>query len=73
MTKVARGNTRRIIMKVGEIQQLVGVARGAAWDDRNPDRMERLISALDRAHELCIDITGMYAPVDVDTMKEGKP
>lgn len=58
----AKGNTKIILGKVGEIQSLVGQAKGGYVNDLNPNRARDVIEALDKAFELCIEITGMYDP-----------
>jgi len=59
----ARGNTRKLLKMVDEIQGHVSVAKGLAWDDRSTDRMKPLQDELDKAFELCVEITSMYEPV----------
>lgn len=61
--KIAKGNTRKIVKLVGEIQTLVGIAKGTAMNDRNPNLMDDLLPALDKAFDLCLEITGMYEPI----------
>ncbi len=61
--KIARGNTRKIVKLVGEIQTLVGSAKGTVLNDRNPNMMDDLLPMLDRAFGLCLDVTGMYEPI----------
>lgn len=63
--KTARGNVRKILIKVGEIQSLVGAARGQALNDRDPYMMDKLIPSLEKAFELCLEIRGEYEPVRV--------
>lgn len=55
---IARGNTRVILEKVGEIQNLIGQA--AACID-NPNQYE-IRSILDKALNICMDIRDMYDP-----------
>lgn len=62
-SKIARGNTRKIILKVGKIQDLIGIANASVLNDRDPNRMDKIIPALECAFELCLSITAMYDPV----------
>lgn len=59
----ARGKTREILKLVGEIQNLVGSARMFHGDDKNPDGFALAQQQLEKAHDLCIKIRGMYDPV----------
>lgn len=61
---VARGKTREILRKVGEIQNLAGKAEMNHHNDK--DQMSHVVvtNSLKRIQELCIDITSFYAPID---------
>lgn len=61
--KIAKGNTRKIVKLVGEIQSLVGRSKGTVLNDRNPNMMDDLLPMLDKAFDLCLEITGMYEPI----------
>lgn len=61
--KIARGNTRKIVKLVGEIQNLVGGAKGTVLNDRNPFMMDDLLPMLDKAFDLCLEVTGMYEQI----------
>ena len=63
--KRARGNARKIIVLVGDIQDLIGEAQGAYLNDRAPDRAAKVLNALETAFGKCLEITGMYEPVEV--------
>lgn len=55
MEKLPKRKTRKQIMKALEnIQMLVGRAKGIAWNDRDPNRMQNLQDALDEAFNLCL-------------------
>jgi hypothetical protein len=58
--KKARGNTRIILEKVGEIQQLVGRVKGDMMNDRNAFAIDRAMEDIQTAFDLCLEITGMY-------------
>lgn len=64
----ATGKIRQIVKRVGQIQNLVGKARGAYWNDRQADRAEAVITPLEEAFKLCLEITGEYDPIP-----EGEP
>lgn len=59
----AIGNTKKILLLVGQIQDRIGKAQVVATDDRDPQRMTKLLTALSGAFDICIEITGMYDPV----------
>lgn len=56
----ARGKTKEILKKVGEIQLLVGEA------NMRVDTLSQfeIRDLLEKAHEKCIEIRNMYEPVD---------
>ena len=62
--KRARGNARKIIVLVGDIQDLIGEAQGAYLNDRASDRAAKVLNALETAFGKCLEITGMYEPVE---------
>lgn len=54
--RVLRRPTRGELLRVvGELQTLVGMAKGAYENDRDPNREHSVRSPLDRAFELCIE------------------
>jgi hypothetical protein len=59
----ARGNTRTIIKKVGEIQNLVGEAKGLHLDDKDQAAFALAQKKLDEAFNICLEITSLYDPV----------
>jgi hypothetical protein len=61
--KKARGNTRIILEKVGEIQQLVGSVKSDMLNDRNPYAIDRAMDDIEKAFQICLEITGMYDQV----------
>ena len=64
MNKIPRGNSRKLILCLGDIQFLIGSARGAAMNDRDTNRMTHVLEALDKAFQLCLDARGLYSPID---------
>lgn len=60
--KIPRGNTRKLIIIIGEIQELAGKSLGVAmYRDRN--QAHKMQELLNKLLDLCIEATGMYAPV----------
>lgn len=64
MTKQARGEVRRLLKIIGEIQGLVGEAKNQYANDRSMSAYEKGQNALDKAFRLCIQATSAYDPVD---------
>lgn len=54
-----RGNTKKIIQKVGEIQNLVGKAGGYI----DTKEQYKIRAELEKALKLCIEIRDMYDPI----------
>ena len=59
----AKGNTKKILQKVGEIQDLVGLAMANHANDKNTDAYEKGQEQLKKAFDICLEITGMYDPI----------
>lgn len=47
---------------IAHLQGLVGNAKGAAQNDRSPNRMAELISPLDRCFDLCVEALSFDPP-----------
>ena len=60
----ARGNVKKILLMVGEIQDLVGDARGLHWNDRDDNAFALAQNKLEQALNLCVEATSMYDPID---------
>lgn len=60
----ARGKTREILKLVGQIQDLVGQARGNHWNDRDQAAFAMAQNQLKEAFDICLKITSMYEPVN---------
>lgn len=60
----ATGKMKRVLLLVGKIQDNVSRAQAAATNDRDPGRMTKLLPALAEAFDTCVEITGMYDPVE---------
>lgn len=62
--KQARGEIRRLLTLIGEIQDNVGKANAAIYDDRSPDAFAKCTAAVQKAHDLCIFATSKYYPLE---------
>lgn len=59
----ARGNTKIILEKVGEVQHLIGKAKGMHDNDRDVNAHEIAQKLLAEAFDLCVEIRNMYDPL----------
>lgn len=66
----ARGKTKKILIKVYQIQSLVGEAWMHHQNDRNPEGFELAQKALKKAESLCWEITGMYDYFDIESKSD---
>lgn len=62
--KYPRGNTRKLIIYLGKIQDLVGQAKNIVQNDRNDNLMDDFLVTIDKAFALCLEARNMYAPID---------
>ena len=65
----ARGKVRIAMHKAGELQSLIGRAQALTMNDRIPDRMDKVLPILEEAFNLCLEITGLYDPIDTKKAK----
>lgn len=63
MAKQARGEVRRLIKVIGELQNKIGMAKSHHDNDRDMMAFEKGQRLLEEAFELCIKTTGDYDPV----------
>ena len=61
--KVARGKVRELLIIIGEIQNLVGVAKNVARNDRDKEQLTHLLELLDKAFKLCLEARSEYRPI----------
>lgn len=61
--KKARGQVRKLLLAIGDIQDEVSKAQAAHNDDSAMAR-DRLTRALNRAFKICINITSEYDQVE---------
>lgn len=66
MTKRARGEARRLLVVIGELQGMIGEAIGQHYNDRSPSSFEKGQRLLEKAFKICIQATSDYDPVDVE-------
>jgi hypothetical protein len=66
----ARGNTKIILQKVGQIQNLIGEAKAFHQDDRDQEGFAMGQRKLEEAFRLCVKITELYEPVQQIKDKE---
>lgn len=52
-----------LLRVIGQLQNLIGHAKGNYGNDQNPDGFERGQDALDEAFELCIDARGHFPQI----------
>lgn len=60
----ARGRTKKILLKVGQIQGLIGEAKTFHGNDRDNFGFERGQKKLEEALNICYEITAMYEPLN---------
>ena len=60
----ARGKIRKLLISLGEIQNLAGEAKGVYLDDRAQDRAGRLIPLLEKIFAICLDELSEYDPIE---------
>lgn len=51
-----------LLAALDSLQGLVGMARSAAGNDRNPNRAAQVDDYLKRAHDLCVEARSMDPP-----------
>ena len=51
-------------ISVNDLQGKIGDAIAVANNDRDPNRMEKLMPLLESAHATCLDMLGKYPPVE---------
>ena len=55
---------KELIAAIQRLQDLIGRARGAAWDDRNPNRMENIQTPLKDGFDLCVNVLS-FEPTNI--------
>ena len=64
MNKIPRGNTRKLILYLGDIQTLIGRAKNSALNDRDTNQLEHVLEALEEAFNLCVEARSFYSPIE---------
>jgi hypothetical protein len=66
----ARGEVRRLLIIIGELQSLIGCAKSNHENDRDPMSYENGQKQLREAFELCISATSKYEPIVIRGIKK---
>jgi hypothetical protein len=59
---IKKPNRKELVRVIQELQGLIGQAKGAAWNDRDPDRIENTQGPLGQAFDLCVDALSFDPP-----------
>lgn len=62
--KKAKGEVRRLLIVIGELQDKIGMAKGQHDNDRDMMAFEKAQKLLDEAFRLCIETTGEYERIE---------
>lgn len=54
---------KELVAAIQELQGLIGRAKGAAWNDRNPNRMADIQIPLEQAFDLCVESLSFEPPL----------
>lgn len=63
--KIAKGTVRKLLIKIGSVQDLISKAIACGGDDRDPHGFEKAQRSLLQAFEICVEATGDYAPINL--------
>jgi hypothetical protein len=66
MTKRARGEVRRLLAIISEVQGKIGMAKSWHDNDRSRQAHENGQNLLNEAFQLCLEATSDYDPADFD-------
>ena len=55
-------NRKELVAVIQELQGLIGQAKGAALNDRDPNRMDNIQNPLGRAFDMCVDALSFDPP-----------
>lgn len=59
MKKITR---KQLIDGIGKLQDLIGIATTSYWEDRSPNRAEKVIKSLEKAFDLCVELRSTDDP-----------
>jgi len=62
--KIAKGEVRRLLKTLQEIQNLAGRAKSGYLDDVNPDRYSKVVPPLDEIFDICVREQGRFRPLN---------
>jgi len=60
--KKAKGETRKLLKVIIDLQGKIGYAKGLHYNDRSQTAFEQAQDILQQAFELCVETTGDYDP-----------
>jgi hypothetical protein len=66
---VAKPTRRDLLVTLTRVQDLIGAAQGATYNDRIPDRSEAIRAPLATAFELCMAARAFDPPVSLKRMR----
>jgi len=61
--KTARGDVRKLLITLGDIQTLAGRAQGVYLNDRSTERAEKLVPMLQEIFDKCVETRSEYYPI----------
>ena len=61
---IAKGNVRKLLIKIGYVQDLISTAIRCNADDRNPHRFEQTQKSLETALDVCVEATSDFDPIN---------
>lgn len=71
--KKAKGETRKLLKVIIDLQEKIGYAKGLHYNDRSQTAFEQAQDILQQAIDLCIETTADYDPESFDpALKDGE-
>lgn len=67
--KKARGEVRRLLIVINELQSMIGNAQEYHGNDRDRNGFEKGQKILRKAFDLCVNTTGDYEPIVIKKKK----
>lgn len=58
----SKPNRKELVQVIGQLQNLIGLAKSAAWNDRDPNRMVNIQAPLSEGLDLCVDALSFDPP-----------
>jgi hypothetical protein len=66
-----RPTRRDLLIVLSRLQTIIGRSKSLAQNDRNPNRLENLLSQLDSGFDLCLDVLEFDPPMDGKRSRNG--